>query len=112
MIENIRKTGIVISIIGAVLVGLISMRIEFVIAFLLGCFVSYLNLSINERFLDLSGSRTAVRNNLISFLGRIFTYVLLFSLIFKFFGIIAMIIAFVGGMTIRISILIAGLKGV
>ncbi|MDF9867353.1 hypothetical protein OKW22_000923 [Bacilli bacterium PM5-3] len=111
IIDEIKKIGVLIGIVCSVLVGLIFMRVDLIACYIVGWLVSYISFWLNQSFLDISGTKKGVRNNLINYLIRMFLYMLCLSLTYKFFGIEAMLIAFAGCLTIRLSILIIGIKG-
>ncbi|MDL2211320.1 hypothetical protein LJB88_00375 [Erysipelotrichaceae bacterium OttesenSCG-928-M19] len=111
IINEIRKYGLVLSIIGILLVGLITRDLFAMMAYLAGSLASFSSLFINEKFLFINGTRNDMIKNFFGFLLRMLVYVVVLSFAFKFAGMVAMICAFLGCLTIRIAILIYGIKG-
>lgn len=111
IIKDITKVGMIIGLIGIIIVALVFRRFDYVLAFIAGFLASNLSLAINVRSLDLSGSKRSFFNNVTSFIIRLVVYAIVLVLTFKIIDVNAMLIAFVGCLTIRVSILIYGIKG-
>ena len=111
-IKKIKKYGLIITIIGVVLIGIIFREISLITAYLVGSLASFICLFINEHFLTFDESRNVLIRNLSGFILRMFIYVLALSFAFKLGGLEVMIVTFVGCLTIRIAVLIYGIKGV
>ncbi len=111
IIKDFVKIGMKMCLIGIILIALIFQRIDYMFAYFLGYLASNINLFINDKLYDISGGKVNYLKFIISHLTRmlVYTAVLIFTL--KIFGISGMIIAFVGCLTIRVSILIYGIKG-
>lgn len=96
---------------GTIIVSIIFQRYEYTLSFIAGYLASNLNLLINIKSLDLSGSKNAYMKNFSGFLIRMFVYAIVLILVLQTYDTKAMIIAFIGCLTIRIAILIYGIKG-
>ncbi len=111
-INKIRKYGLIITIVGMAVIGLIFKKISYDLAYLAGSMASFICLLINEHFLMISESRNDLTKNIFNFIVRMFIYVVALSFSFKLVGIEAMIITFIGCLTIRIAIVVYGIKEV
>lgn len=110
-LKTIRKYGLIVGLVGLLLVGLVTMRVECVLTYLLGWLASNANLYINDYFLDTSGTKNNVTKSLTGFLLRMFVYMLVLAVSYKWTETTGMLTAFIGCLTIRIAILIYGIKG-
>lgn len=111
ILKEIRRYGLIVGLVGLLLVGLVTMSIECICTYLLGWLASNANLYINDYFLDTSRTKNNVTKSLTGFLLRMFIYMLVLAISYKWTGITGMLTAFVGCLSIRIAILIYGIKG-
>lgn len=111
MIKNIVKIGMIVGFIAILLIALFFQRYEYVLAFIAGYLASNLNLYLNMKLLDIGGSKNAYIKNFSGFLLRMLVYAIVLIFVLQTYDTKAMILAFIGCLTIRISILIYGIKG-
>ena len=110
IIDEIRKYSVYLGLAGFVIIAVTTRNIDYLISFLIGCVACNINLLLNEKLLDLSGGKGSARKNMTSFLLRMLVYVLALSLVFRIFNEYAMLLTFAGCLTVRIAILIIGIR--
>jgi len=112
ILNEYRKISLVLSLLGCILIFILTRNIILVVCFLLGAIVSNLNFVINEKFFVLEASKQALTKNLSNYFLRILLYALVMVLSFKLGDLQGLILCFIGCLLIRLSILIHAVKEV
>lgn len=111
VIRQIQKTSLFISGFAMILIYFITFSWEYVICFLLGSVASNLSFFLNVKFMDVSTYRGAMSKTISTFMLSMIFYALAMIFGYKFMELTGLILAFLGCLAIRISILIMGIKG-
>ncbi|WP_423363665.1 ATP synthase subunit I [Mycoplasma sp. P36-A1] len=111
IIKEFRKIGLIIALLFIVGIMIATKKYEYAICYILGVLVSNINLTLNDKFFDISGSKSGITRNLSNYLLRIVLYAFVMILSIKWMNVEGLICTFLGCMNIRIAILIYGIKG-
>jgi hypothetical protein len=108
IIKRIKKSNLIVGIVGFVLVTLLFRNIEYSLAYLIGLAASNLNFWFNYHFLSGATShRTLFLSNPgFNFIVRLLVYCVVLALILQNFSEYAVLFTFLGCLNIRISIIV------
>lgn len=106
IIKRIKKSNLILGIVGFLLVTLLFRNIEYSLAYLLGLGASSLNFWLNYHFLSYrSAPKTLFLSNPgFNFMIRLLVYCVVLALILRNFSEYAVLFTFIGCLNIRISI--------
>lgn len=106
IIKRIKKSNLILGIVGFLLVALLFRNIEYSLAYLLGLGATNLNFWLNYHFLASKASRKTLflSNPGFNFIIRLLVYCIVLALILQNFSEYAVLFTFLGCLNIRISI--------
>lgn len=111
MIKDIQKQSLYLGIIMALLTLIITFNWLMALALLLGVLACNLNLIINIRLIDLSESRDRLFKTITGYILRIALYAIAMVLAYYLVGTLGLLLSFLGSLSVRIVILIIGIRG-